>query len=200
MHQKSTLPVTRTGRRWDHTGVQIDGFADFYHREQHALVRFAATIVGPSRADDVVATAMVSVMNRHLGASTGPESLRPYVYRAVANAGAKDWRTLGRRHRREAMAARLHPSPATVPGVDENDLVSPEVAAALARLSPQQRAVVHLAYWEDLTPSDIAARLQISDGSVRRQLARARQKLRVALRADGHGTDRDTRSLLGGAQ
>lgn len=179
--------------------MQIDDFADFYHREQQALVRFAATIVGPDRADDVVADAVVSVMRRHIGKPDEPDSLRPYAYRAVANAAAKDWRTLSRRQRREAMAGRLQPIPSTGHDAGNSDGLSPDVAVALARLSPRQRAVVHLAYWEDLRPTDIAARLAISEGSVRRHLARARQNLRAALQATAVGSDHDTRSLLGGA-
>lgn len=179
--------------------MQIDGFAEFYHREQQALVRFAATIVGPDRADDVVADAMVSVMKRHLDKPDGPDSLRPYVYRAVANGGAKSWRTLSRRQRREAMAGRLAPTPSTAHQAEHHDHLPLDVAAALVGLSPRQRAVVHLAYWEDLRPTDIAARLAISEGAVRRHLARARRNLRAALQATAGATDHDTRSLLGGA-
>lgn len=179
--------------------MQIDGFADFYHREQQALVRFAATIVGPDRADDVVADAVVSVMKRYLGKPDGPDSLRPYVYKAVANAGAKEWRTMGRRQRREALADRLQPTPSTANESLHHDRLSPDVAAALARLSPRQRAVIHLAYWEDLRPPDIAARLAVSEGSVRRHLARARQNLRTTLQTTATGSDHDAQSLIGGA-
>ncbi len=186
--------------------MRNDEFADFYHREQFALVRFAATIVGPDRADDVVANAMVSVMNRFRDnaegsrASTSPDTMRPYVYKAVANAGAKEWRTLGRRQRRESLAARLHPPGAAASAADGNDRQpSPEIVDALTRLSPRQRAVIHLAYWEDLTPADIADRIGISEGSVRRHLARARQNLRSSLQAVSAETDGDRRSLLGGA-
>jgi len=45
----------------------------------------------------------------------------------------------------------------------------------------QQRAVIHLTYWEDLTPSVVATRLGVSEGTVRRQLARARDRLRKVL-------------------
>jgi RNA polymerase sigma-70 factor (ECF subfamily) len=54
----------------------------------------------------------------------------------------------------------------------------PEVLAAVRRLSVRQRAVIVLAYWEQLTVPEIAAHLGISEGSVRRHLARARSKLR----------------------
>ena len=57
----------------------------------------------------------------------------------------------------------------------------PEVLAAVRRLSVRQRAVVVLAYWEQLTAGEIAGQLGISEGSVHRHLARARSKLRGAL-------------------
>lgn len=59
--------------------------------------------------------------------------------------------------------------------------VRPEVLEAMSALSTRQRAVVVLTYWEDLTPGVIADRLAISDGTVRRHLARARSKLRGVL-------------------
>lgn len=52
---------------------------------------------------------------------------------------------------------------------------------ALGELSPQQRSVVYLAYWEDLSVADIAGTLEVSEGTVRRQLARARDRLRKVL-------------------
>jgi RNA polymerase sigma factor (sigma-70 family) len=59
--------------------------------------------------------------------------------------------------------------------------VRPEVLEAMGGLSAQQRAAVVLSYWEDLTPSEVAERLGISEGSVRRHLARGRAKLREVL-------------------
>jgi RNA polymerase sigma-70 factor (ECF subfamily) len=45
----------------------------------------------------------------------------------------------------------------------------------------QQRASVVLTYWEDLSPADVAIRLGISEGSVKRHLARARARLKELL-------------------
>jgi len=52
---------------------------------------------------------------------------------------------------------------------------------ALAELSEQQRTVVYLTYWEDLAPTQIAELLDVSEGTVRKQLARARDHLRRIL-------------------
>ncbi|MEZ5410241.1 MAG: sigma-70 family RNA polymerase sigma factor [Acidimicrobiales bacterium] len=60
--------------------------------------------------------------------------------------------------------------------------ISPEVAATVAALSPQQRAVIFLTYWEDLDVRAVADLLDVSEGTVRRHLARARSKLREVLR------------------
>jgi RNA polymerase sigma-70 factor (ECF subfamily) len=58
----------------------------------------------------------------------------------------------------------------------------PEILDAVLALSVQQRAVVVLTYWADLTPAAIGELLDISEGSVRRHLARARKRLREVLR------------------
>jgi RNA polymerase sigma factor (sigma-70 family) len=59
--------------------------------------------------------------------------------------------------------------------------VRPEVLEAVGQLSPRQREVVVLTYWEDLSETTVADRLGMSPGSVRRHLGRARQRLRNLL-------------------
>jgi RNA polymerase sigma factor (sigma-70 family) len=56
-----------------------------------------------------------------------------------------------------------------------------DVRKALVGLSPQQRVIVFLAYWDDLTIPQIAHRLDVSEGTIRRQLARAKTRLREVL-------------------
>jgi RNA polymerase sigma factor (sigma-70 family) len=57
----------------------------------------------------------------------------------------------------------------------------PDVIQAVLRLSSRQRACVYLTYWEDLTPTDVAERLGIGEGTVKKYLARARSTLREML-------------------
>ena len=52
---------------------------------------------------------------------------------------------------------------------------------ALDALSVQQRAVIYLTYWHDLSVDQVADALDVGDGTVRRQFARARARLRGAL-------------------
>jgi RNA polymerase sigma factor (sigma-70 family) len=59
--------------------------------------------------------------------------------------------------------------------------IAPEVAMAVSNLSPQQRAVVFLTYWNDLDNRTVAQLLGVSEGTVRKQLGRARERLRRVL-------------------
>ena len=58
---------------------------------------------------------------------------------------------------------------------------SNELLAVLDSLSVQQRAVTYLTYWQDFSVAQVAEALGVGDGTVRRQLARARSRLRGAL-------------------
>lgn len=145
--------------------------AETYRRYSTDLIRFAAVLVGPDDAGDVVSSAVIRVMNRKLDSIRNPKA---YLFQAVANEARNLKRGEARRREREAgTSSRLEVVQLSEP--------YPEVRAAVEGLSVRQRAVVYLAYWEDLTVQTIAEHLSISSGSVRRHLARARRNLRRAL-------------------
>ena len=103
---------------------------------------------------------------------SGVENHRAYLYRAVLNEAHSSARSAMRRRARELRVAASEPSVVHQPDV------RPDVLEAIGRLSVRQRAVIFLTYWDGLTPAEIGTRLAISEGSVRRHLARARSKLR----------------------
>ncbi len=53
----------------------------------------------------------------------------------------------------------------------------PDVARSVGQLSPMQRAVVVLFYWEDQSVFDIAHALDVSESTVKQHLFRARARL-----------------------
>lgn len=59
-----------------------------------------------------------------------------------------------------------------------------ELAAAVADLSPQQRAVVALHYLDDMAVADVANAMSLSQGAVKYHLHQARSRLRAALHPD----------------
>lgn len=144
---------------------------EVYEKYASELVRFATGLVGPDDAADVVADAFVKV----LGSSSWEtvDDQRAYLYRSVLNEVRMRHRSTMRRRAREMRTA-----------VSEAILepeVRPEVMEAMSVLTAKQRAAVVLTYWEDLSPSEVAQRLGVSEGTVRRHLARGRSKLREVL-------------------
>lgn len=138
------------------------------------LVRYGALLVGPVDAHDVVSSAFLKA-RRSLegGAVVEP---RAYLFRVVTNEAHNHRRALANRWRRDLRLVAAGPVAAVDGHLD--------VRRALADLSIRQRAIVYLAYWEDMTERAIAEYLQLSPGSVRRHLTRARVHLRKALDDD----------------
>ncbi len=141
-----------------------------YQQNAKALVGFAASIVGSADAEDVVATVAGRLFRSP--AFEKVEDQKSYLYQAVLNEARSHLRSQGRRRRREEKAARER-----LRSMDW-DHQGPDLTAVLDALSPRQRAVVHLTYWEELTGWEAAERLGISEGSVRTHLARAKDTLK----------------------
>ncbi len=74
----------------------------------------------------------------------------------------------------------------TAPMASETPEKHYEVAEALKKLPPKDRAAVYLYYYEELPSKTIASILHMSDGAVRMRLTRARQEFRELL---GGGND-----------
>jgi len=144
---------------------------EIYRKYADDLVRFATGVVGPFDAPDVVTDACL----RAFGSKAWPTvtNHRAYLYRSVLNQARSHHRSTLRRRVREMRAALPEHT-----HLNEADL---DVLAAVDRLSVQQRASVVLTYWEDLAPAHVAARLGVSEGSVKRHLARARSRLKELL-------------------
>ncbi len=151
-----------------------DAWMATYEASADDLNRFAAMLVGRSAAGDVVADAMEAVLCRVRRRPIEPAVA--YLYRAVSNTAKNQLRSTARRTKHEATAA----AAAGEPVVDETEPPS-DLLPLLAHLSANQRAVVFLTYWMDLTPLQVADHLDVAEGTVRSHLARARRTLRGVL-------------------
>jgi RNA polymerase sigma-70 factor (ECF subfamily) len=145
---------------------------DVYVKHAEELLRFAATLVGPSLAEDVVASAVV----RAFSSPSWPtvRAHRAYLYRAVLNEARQTARTHRRRILREATVA--------PPEALAADQVRVDVLDALRRLSLRQRAVVFLTYWADLSAGEAAEVLHVSRATAERDLRVAKTRLKEMLR------------------
>jgi RNA polymerase sigma-70 factor (ECF subfamily) len=149
------------------------GDAEVYEKHAEELLRFATVLVGPDNAPDVLSGAVIKAYSSR--AWPGVENRRAYLFRCVANEARTHGRSVRRRAAVESRAERPRVTVSQLPDVD--------VVRALKQLSPRQRAVVYLSYWEDLDQRAIAQLLGIGTGAVHRHLARARSNLRRMLRA-----------------
>ena len=152
-------------------GVMDDATEEMYVKYSPELLRFAAALVGPANAEDVVSSAFVRTLSSPRWSEVAEH--RAYLYRAVLNEARQGARSTRRRLARELAVAR--------PDSTEPDALRVDVANAVAGLSIQQRAVVFLTYWFQMSAAETAATLDISQRSTERLLTSARFRLRRSL-------------------
>jgi RNA polymerase sigma-70 factor (sigma-E family) len=146
-----------------------DGFTSYVAARGRALWRAAWLLTGDAAlAEDLVQTALAKAWP-HYDRVARDGSFEAYVRRAMVTTYASWW---GRRWRGELPTAEL-PDDAGSERVPDPDLVR-----ALGELSPRQRAVVVLRYFEDLSEPETAAALGCSVGTVKTHHARALHHLR----------------------
>ncbi|MET0895573.1 MAG: RNA polymerase sigma factor [Acidimicrobiia bacterium] len=141
-----------------------------YEKHAEDLLRYACVLVGPTDGEDVLADAMLKVFTSAQWSKV--RDPRGYLFRCVLNQAAGRRRREGLRSTKEQTAQDAR----AAIGVTLSDELG-----LLGLLSVRERAVVYLTYWEDLLPADVAQLLGISEGSVRKYLARGRNKLREVL-------------------
>jgi RNA polymerase sigma factor (sigma-70 family) len=146
---------------------------ELYRQLGSRMVALASVTVGPSAAADVCHKPLRNFLKRGRWAKANDPAA--YAMRAVVLTSRSYVRGESRRRGREDRSLAGERLSASFTNAD------PPAMEILRSLSAQQRAIAYLAYWEDLTPQVIAKMLDISEGSVKRQLARARSNLRKAL-------------------
>lgn len=160
-------------------------FAEWVDVRRPALWRCAWLLTGDHhRADDLLQTSLLKVWPRweRIAAGGDPE---PYVRRVIYTTYLAWWR---RSWNAELPTADLpdRSDPSAAPEIARVDL-----AIALAALPRGQRAVIVARFFEDLSVSQTADRLNISEGTVKSQTARAVSTLREsALLSDEPERDR----------
>jgi RNA polymerase sigma-70 factor, ECF subfamily len=134
------------------------------HRAAYLVVQDAAA------AEDIAQEAFLSAL-RNLDRFDGRRPFGPWLHRIVVNR-AIDW-SRARALRREL---------AEIPGSEDFDTgdlgtFSEGVAAGLASLPPDQRAVIVLRYLLEYTPGEIAEMLEMPRGTVNSRLRRGLDRL-----------------------
>jgi RNA polymerase sigma-70 factor, ECF subfamily len=153
-----------------------DAVAELFDRHWEATHRAAYLITHDcAAAEDIAQEAFLAAL-RALPRFDRRRPLRPWLHRIVANR-AIDW-ARARQLRRE-VGAEEAPEPADPERTAA--IWSNRVAEALARLPPEQRAVVVLRHLLELTPREIAELLELPQGTVNSRMRRGLDALGGAL-------------------
>lgn len=155
-------------------------FEAWYRREQPRLARSLWAVCGDR---DLAADAVDEAFSRALAR-----------WDAVSDMGSRSgWvRTVALNHlrrtmRRRALEHRLLRRERSAPPAEPE--IDPDLWRAVAELPARQREVIALRYIGDLTESDIASCLGVSEGAVSASLTKARRRLGEMLA--------DTREVIG---
>jgi RNA polymerase sigma-70 factor (ECF subfamily) len=112
----------------------------------------------------------------------GVRDERAFLIRLAHNAAIDLMRRRGARDRTKENFAAEIVSPFAPANAPDEKFFREELAAALAGLPEEQRAVVHLKLWEELTFEEIAAALDISPNTAASRYRYGLDKLRDRLR------------------
>lgn len=156
-------------------GGSEDGYAAFVRARSHALLRSAYLLTGDQHlAEDLVQEALARTHRAWLGLrQTG--NAEAYARRIMYHLQVSTWR---RRKVAEQLSGDI-PEP-TERNTDDTESITLRmtVERALRSLSPKQRAVVVLRYFDDHTEAETAELLGVSVGTVKTQTGRALERLR----------------------
>ena len=144
------------------------------------LRRFLARRTDPTTADDVLAETLLVCWRR---LDELPEEPLPWAYGVARNCLANATRGVRRQERLAARIAVVDPPVPTTSGPGEGD--DPDLTEAIQALREEDAELLRLWAWEQLTPAEIAAVLDVTPNAVSIRLHRAREKLRDELRKTG---------------
>jgi RNA polymerase sigma factor (sigma-70 family) len=157
-------------------------FEEAFEAEFAALYRYLARRLGASLADDLAAETF-AVAFRGWDRLDPARPVRPWLYGIAANLVRHHWRN-------EQRMLRAYARTGADPVLDEDDqtveradaaIQQRELAAALGELRRDEREILLLHAWAELTDSEVAEALDIPLGTVKSRLSRARDKLRNRL-------------------
>lgn len=154
-------------------------YADFVRSHTRALLRSAYLLTGDQHlAEDLVQEALART-HRAWGRLRDAEHAAAYAHKVMYHAQVSLWR---RRRVAEVLPGTLVERP-DAPTDDLAEAAAQRVMLrrALQALSPKQRSVIVLRYFEDRTEAEAAQLLGVSTSTVKTQGARALQRLRILL-------------------
>lgn len=160
---------------------KADRFAELYDAHFPRLVAYCRRRVDAQAVDDLVADVFLAAWRRINDAPPVDEAL-PWLYRIAYNTTGNHWRGRDRRRRLTQRLAGLRPSNSRHPVTHQ--IESREELAHIVEVAGSLRfgdiEVLRLAYWEELSVSEIGEVVGVSANTAKQRLRRARTRLKDA--------------------
>jgi RNA polymerase sigma-70 factor (ECF subfamily) len=156
-----------------------EAFMEVICRHEGAVGAYLARRAGREAAEDLLSEVWVAAFESRATFDRSFAQARPWLYGVALNRLRHYWRSRPAEDLvadMTGMATGWDPWPAVDARVD----ASAVLRAALAMLRPEEREVLTLVAWEDLTVADAARVLGLPAGTARRLLHQARMALRNA--------------------
>jgi RNA polymerase sigma factor (sigma-70 family) len=154
--------------------VDASAFAGVFDRHFRAIFRFLEGRVGVQLAEDLASETFVVAFRRRRSYDLSREDARPWLYGIATNL-VREHRRAEERHLR-ALARMTESAPGQTP-----EHLDPGLSAALLELSHEERSLILLLAWADLTYEQLAHALEVPVGTVRSRVSRVRSKLSALL-------------------
>lgn len=158
-------------------------FTALYHRHADVVWRQAYRMTASrTAAEDVLAATFLTAWRRRAEVRIVADSARPWLLAVAGNEARTEWR---RSDRHRKLSDRVGPTPdvadhsdAVVASLDDRRRVH-QVLAAIADLPTSQREAVALCLVGEVSQTDAARVLGISEVTLRSRIHRARARLRT---------------------
>jgi len=172
-HRRSDASIIARSRHDPHA------FEELFDRYWPALHAFCCARAGEA-GEDVAAETFRVAFDKRRRYDPSYDDARPWLYGIAVKLLQHHFRD---RRRRDAVMLRSaqvahRPAEQGAAGDLERQLLGPQLAAALAGLTPDEREALLLWAWGDLQYAEIARALDVPLGTVRSRLHRARRRVR----------------------
>jgi RNA polymerase sigma-70 factor (ECF subfamily) len=147
-----------------------------YYDKVHGIAR--GILMDNDEAADAVQE-IFTLVYRNLARFDRRSRFSTWLFRVAVNRSIQEARRHKYRNRQvELTEASGQTAPETIEAID------PKIEASLARLTPPDRALIVLFYWEELSLQDIAASLGCNVNAAKTRLYRARERFRMIYEED----------------
>ena len=142
-----------------------------YYDKVFAIAR--GVLLDQDEAADAVQE-IFTLVYRHLGRFDRRSKFSTWLFRVAVNRSIQE----ARKHRHKHKHVELTEASARV-APEEPEADDPRIHAVLSQLAPNDRALLVLFYWEELSLNDIAASLGCGVNAAKTRLYRARERFRA---------------------